>query len=220
MTFEELQQQWKTQDAKLETIIHLNVAQLSATHLSSMTSALDRIRRTLWIELAINAVALLMLGSFIGDHLREPRFLIPAAVLHLCAIALFGVSVRQLVELGRVDYAMPVVEVQRSLTRMRMLRIRESKWTLLLAPALWTPLFLVGMKGLLGVDAYAVFDPAWIAANIVFSLAVIPLMVWVARHVGERFSRSPLLQRLSDDLAGRSFNDAAAFAEKLARFEE
>ena len=219
MTFEEMQEQWKQQDAKLETILHLNIAQLGATHFASMSAALDRVRRSIWIELLINVAALLMLGSFIGVNIDDLRYVAPAAVLHICAIVLVAACIHQLVALQRVDYAGPVVDVQRRLTRLRMSRIRMSKWTLLVAPSLWTPLLIVIVKGLIGVDAYAVFDAGWIAVNVLGSLAFIPLMMWAAHRYGERLSRSLLLRELADDLAGRSLNEASAFANRLATFE-
>src|SRR6185503_6427337 len=156
MTFEEMQEQWNRQDAKLETILHLNIAQLGATHFASMSAALDRVRRSIWIELLINVAAVLMLGSFIGNNIDDLRYIAPAAVLHICAVVLVGACIRQLVALQRVDYAGPVVDAQRRLTRLRMSQIRLSKWTLLVAPSLWTPLLIVIVKGLIRVDAYAV----------------------------------------------------------------
>ncbi|HEX8616765.1 MAG TPA: hypothetical protein VF911_04175 [Thermoanaerobaculia bacterium] len=219
MTFEELQERWKQQDAKLETLVHLTAAQLRTSHLDSMSTALDRVRRTIVTELAINAIALVVIGSFLWSHLRDPRYLIPAAILHACTIAAFAAGVRQLLAARRADYAMPVIEAQRRVTLLRMSRIRTSKWTLLIAPALWTPLVIVSVKGLLGIDFYAVFDIRWIVANIVWSIAFIPLMLWTARRFGRRFAQSAFVGRLADDLAGRSMNEAAAFARQLVEFE-
>lgn len=214
-----LQDLWKRQDEKIDTILRLELTNAKTSHFHSMTSALDRVRRTVWIELAIDVVALLVIGSFLGDHWRDPRYLVPALILHLCAIASLGACVGQLVAARGVDYAGPVVEAQRRLTRLRKLRVRASQWTLLVAPALWTPLLIVATKGLLGLDAYALFDRAWIVANIAFSIGFLALMVWTAHRYGDRLSRSPFVQRLADDLAGRNLREANAFAQRLAELE-
>src|SRR5438045_300696 len=108
MTFENMQAQWKQQDARLETILHLSLAQLSATHFTSMSAALDRVRRSIWVELLINVAALLMLGSFIGNNIDDVRYVMPAAVLHIGAIALVAACIHQLLALQRIDYAGPV----------------------------------------------------------------------------------------------------------------
>jgi hypothetical protein len=219
MTFEDLQEHWKHQDAKLETILHLNIAQLGATQFASMSAALDRVRRSIWIELLLNAAAVLMLGPFIADNIGDLRYAAPAVALHICAIVLVATSISQLVALQRIDYACPVLDVQRRLTRLKISRVRTTKWILLLAPAFWTPLLIVTLKGLMGVDGYAAFDAGWIAVNGFGSLAFIPLMLWAAHRFGDRLSRSPLLRELANDLAGRSLNEASAFADKLAGFE-
>jgi hypothetical protein len=215
MTFDDLQQQWKQQDAKLDTLLHLELGHLRATHFDSMTTALDRVRRSIALELLMSAALLLLLGSFLHAHLHDLRYLGPAALLHLSAIALTIACVRQLVAARQVDYAGPVVDAQRRLTALRASRIRTSKWTLLIAPALWTPAMLVALKAF-GIDA---FDRAWIVANILWSIAFVPLMLWAARRFGERLAGSPILRRLADDLAGRSMNEATAFADRLAQFE-
>jgi hypothetical protein len=78
-------------------------------------------------------------------------------------------------------------------------RIRVTKWTLLSAPLLWTPLLIVALKGQLGLDAYAIFSQSWLAANL---------------------ERSPCIQSLMRDIAGYNLTAAAGFLSSLARFEE
>lgn len=219
MTFEHLQEQWKRQEARFDTIIHFNVAQARISHLDSMTTAVDRVRRTIWIELLFDAFLLIVLGSFMGTHIRDVRYMVPVGILHICVIVAVMACVRQLLVARRVDYTMPIIETQRTLTLLKMSRIQSSKWTLLVAPALWTPLLIVTVKGVFQIDFYSSFDSRWIAANILWSVALIPLMLWVARRYGEQLSSSPLLQRLANDLAGRSLNDATAFAQRLVEFE-
>ena len=219
MTFEDLQTQWNRQNQTLDTMLQLNLAQIRATHFDSLATALDRVRRVVWTELLLTAAALIPLGSFLFAHRGDVRYLLPAAILHLSAIAFIAGCANQLIAARAVDYSGPVVHAQRRLTALRRARIRTSKWTLLVAPALWTPLVIVLMKSVLPIDVYATFNARWIAANIVFSLAFIPLMLWIAHRYGERLSRSPLMQRLADDLAGRSLNEATAFANRLAEFE-
>ena len=99
-------------------------------------------------------------------------------------------------------------------------RLRVNRGLLLLSPLLWTPLAIVAAKGFLGVDLYRAFGPAWIAANLAFGLAVIPLAIAIARRFSARFENSPLLQHLADDIAGRSLASATRQLEDIRRFEE
>jgi hypothetical protein len=215
MNFEEMQQQWTAQDQTPDPVIQINLGELRGSHVYAAATALQRLTRSLGLELVVNAIVMLVLSSFVSNHLREPRFLAPALLLHGCAIALVAANIRQLVLLRRVDYAGPIVAMQRTLATLRLSRIRTTKWTFVVAPLLWVPMLITGLRGLLGVDAYWFLDAGWIAVNILFGVAVIPLTLWLARL----FRGSRLLQRIADSFAGQSLNDAKAFLDQVARFE-
>jgi hypothetical protein len=59
----------------------------------------------------------------------------------------------------------------------------------------------------------------WLIANALFGVAVIPVMVWVSRSFGDRMAQAPFVQRLMDDIAGRSLTGAKAFLDQVAIFE-
>src|SRR5258708_5973796 len=87
-----------------------------------------RFRRVAWLlrlELASGALATLLLGSFLSAHWRTPRFLVPALVLQEYAIFTIVIAAIQLTLLARVDLAMPVVALQRRVTRLTRVRL----WT-------------------------------------------------------------------------------------------
>jgi hypothetical protein len=44
-------------------------------------------------------------------------------------------------------------------------------------------------------------------------------LVWVSRRYADRMAQSPFVQRLMDDMAGRSLTAATAFLDQLASFE-
>jgi hypothetical protein len=101
-----------------------------------------------------------------------------------------------------------------------MLHIRHFQWTLLLAPLLWTPLLIVALEGFLRVDAYNTVGAAYLLANLLFGLAIIPPAIWLSKKFGYRMDRSPKIQRLMKDLAGYNLNAASDFLATLSEFEE
>ena len=220
MELDDLKRRWEDQDRKLDAGIRLNTRLLHESVLGKAEKSLRGLSRLLWFELLTNLLAAFWLGSFLANHVSEPRFLIPAAVLHLCVIALLFAGVRQLVALKAVDYSAPIVVIQKRLESLRVERIRTVTLTLLFAPLLWTPLLIVALKGLFGVDAYAACGAAFLIANLLFGLLLIPLAVWISKRYEARMKRSPLVQSLMRNLAGKSLASAAAFVRSISEFEK
>ena len=220
MHLDNLQRLWEEQNRKLDTSLRLNTRILNQSVLRKAEAATRRLSWLLMIELPLDALLLFGLGSFIAQHVTDMRFLLPALALHLYVIVLVSSSVRQVIALRGIDYSAPILEIQKRLGALQVERTRVAKWVFLSAPLVWTPLLIVSLKGLLGVDPYAIFSGAWLAANLLFGLAVIALAVWISRRYADRMERSPWIQRLMRDLAGDNLNAALGFVGSLERFEE
>ena len=219
MELDDLKRTWEAHDRKLDASIRLNARLLHESVLGKAETALKPLSRWLVIELSVNLVAALWTGSFLRTHLAEPRYLVPAAALQLCAIALIVACVRQIVAIAQIDYSAPILGIQKRLESLRVGRIRTTMWILLLAPLAWTPLFIVALKSFLGVDVYAAFGAVWLAANVLFGLVVIAAGVWVSRRYADRMERSSLLQRLMRDIAGHNLTAATDRLRSLSEFE-
>lgn len=218
MELDDLKAGWNELDRKLDRSVRLNTRVIRESLLGRAESAMKRLRLLIGVELAANALAILLLGNFIAAHATEARFLLPAVALDLFAILLVAASIHQLAA-ARIDFGAPVVALQKSAARLRIQRITITKWTFIVAPLLWGPLLIVALKGLVGIDAYSALPPVWLAGNLLFGVAFIPLMLWVSKRVGPRISGSSLVRRLMDDLAGRSLTTAARVLDDVSRFE-
>ena len=112
MELDDLKALWKETDRRLQAMepalrvsLSLNLRQAKAGALDRMRSKLRWVRLVLWYEVAFAALVLLLLGSYLFEHWDTLRFALPAAALHLGAIATLGVAVRQLMALGQIDHA-------------------------------------------------------------------------------------------------------------------
>jgi hypothetical protein len=220
MNIDDIKTQWAATDRKLEASLRLNASLLREVRLDKARAALEPLTRFLLIEALLNFVAVFLLGDFIANHIREVRFVIPAVLLDGCAILLMAGGLHQFVALRSTDFSAPVVSLQKRLELLKRQRVIITKWTLLMAPLLWTPLLIVGLQALLGIDAYAAFPAKWLVANLLFGAAFIPAMLRISRRYADRWKGAPLVQQLLDDIAGRSLCKATAFLETLARFEQ
>jgi hypothetical protein len=218
MELEEIKALWTQTDRKLEASMRLNTALLAQWNLRTTDTSLKRLSREILFEMIVNVIGIALLGLFAAAHLREPQFLIPAVALDIYAIALVIAGGRQLAEIAAVDYDEPVVTIQKKLEELRLQRIRATLWTLLFAPLMWVPLLIVAVRGIFGVDVYAA-GWAWLAANVLFGLAVIPLAIFIAKRYGARLARYTPMRALADTIAGRSLAAALVSLDAIRRFE-
>lgn len=216
MNIDELKEQWSTYDRRLHDAIRLNETRVR------MIDVRGSLFGVFWAGaggLAVNGVAVMILGDFMAGHLNEPEFWIPALFLNGFVVAHIAFAVRQLLALQALNYSDPVVTIQRKLAALRLVRVRIVKWSLWLSPLLWTPLLIVGFEGILGLNVYEVLPARYLAANLGFGLAFLAMMVWLARRFEGRFKDSPRLETLMDYLAGRSLTQAMLTLKEIADFE-
>jgi hypothetical protein len=220
MDLEELERRWQAHDRTLERVLSLNTKVVRALGGGQARTALERLARVILVELAVDAVAVLWLGSRVGDRLGQPRFGLPALALLLTAVTLVADHARQLVRVRAIAVAADraIVDMQRQLDRLRLQRARAARFILLASPLLWTPLLIVGLDAL-GVDAYRALGARYLLANVAFGLAAIPLGLWLANVYSGKALRSPALRSFVRDLSGRSLAAAEAAIGRLATFE-
>ncbi len=217
MELDDLRTVWAAQDRRLDEALRLN-RRLLTLELDKARSAMQRLRWMLGIELAVGGVILLALGSFIVAHLSEPRFSVPALLMHLVVAGVCGSAGWQWVKAGEIHYDAPVAEIQRRLEGLRVVRIRTTQGVLLCGPLLWTLFVIVCLRGL-GVDAYELLGMRYLLANLGFGIAFVLAVVWVCRRFADRLERATWVRSLARDVAGRNLTAALDQLARIAAFE-
>jgi hypothetical protein len=220
MELDELKALWSQSNRRLEASLRLNTLMLQQINLQKADSSMRRFSFGLAVETVVNLIALMLVGSFTADHVREPQFFVPAVLIGISAVALVAAGIRAIVHANSIDYDEPVVAIQKQFEQLRLLRVRSTLATLLFAPLMWVPLLIVVARGVFGVDIYAYVSSAWLAANVLFGLAVIPLGILAARRFGNRFGRHSAMRSLADHVAGHSLVAARDSLDTIRRFEE
>jgi hypothetical protein len=219
MQFDELKRAWDEYDRKLETRSQLNTRLVQSSIFGKTERPLKRLSQLLSAELLLCVVAAVWLLWSVWHRAAESLFLVPAAALDMCAIALVIAAIRQIASVSRIDYSAPVVATQKQLESMRIERMRTTKWALLLAPPAWTPFVVVAMKSLFDVSVFGVFGTSWFAISLVFSLLVIAAGIRVSKRYATSINRSSLLQRLMQDIAGQNLTAAAGFVRSISEWD-
>jgi hypothetical protein len=219
MELDEMKDLWAQSNRKLEESMRLNLLLLQQWNLRKVDTSLGRLKRGLIFELVVSLIAVGAITYFGYQHLQEPRFLIPAALLYVYALSYLIAVARQVAGIARIDYDEPVVAIQKRLEELRLARIRTTLWTLLFAPLMWLPIFIVGVQVIFGVDVYAYANTAWLVGNVLLGLAVIPLAIFLARRYGPRLEKSTAMRRLADAIAGQTLSEALDSLDSIKRFE-
>jgi len=220
MELDVLKEKWLEQDRKLDVSIRLNRELLVAAKMNRVRSPLRRFSFLMALGAFIGLIVLVIIGGFIHAHWAEPRFAVPAMVLHVWVIAALAASLGQMAMALRIDYGQPIAAIQKQLAQLRMLRVRVTQWALLTGQVIWwIPFLVVALKGLWNVDAYKVFGIAFLSINLAVGLVMIPLAIEGSRRFGARMGRSPAMQRLMRELAGYNLNAAVEHLATLSEFE-
>ncbi len=202
-----------TLEARSRTIAHL--ARSSAA--AAAETAVGRLARGVRIKVALNAIAVVLLGSFLASYITEAATAIATVALDIYAIAILATSVAQAVLLGRIRYDGPLFEVTQAFDRVRAIRARALFWTLVTAPLAWVPLSVVAIRVLFGSDALAGFGGwTWVAANAAFGVAVLAIALVLARRYLAGGGGDARFVRVANVLTGASFGAAR---EKLAALQ-
>jgi hypothetical protein len=217
---DDLRKTWAEYDRKLDTNIRLSRQLLASANLNRARSALQRLAVFLAMESVVQLAVVVALGNFIYEHIAMARFVLPAAALDVFAIAILAAMIRQIAGALQIDYGKPITAIQKQLENLRVFRIRYIQGIFLVATLAWTPLQIVALKGFWGLDAYRLFGTAYLVANLLVGLAIIPLAIWLSKKFSDRMGRSPMIQRLMKDLAGYNLNAATGFLATLSEFED
>jgi hypothetical protein len=203
MEMDELEQAWARLDARLG---HQDALLQQIRRLRGVDAVRSRLRLVSvgqLVQLAIGVAIVLWAGGYWYAHLGQAHLVVYGVALHLYGIALLVVSALQLVQLARVDYRQPVLELQGRLLRLRRLRSRSERVLLMAGMIAWVPLVFVGLAAI-GKDVWLT-RPGVVWSNLAVGVVLALLVDWLVRRYPATFDR---------DAAGRSLREAeAALAE-------
>lgn len=217
MELDDLKAAWRELDHKV-TATHAAVRHVRADQkLDRARSALRPLTWKLGWELLEGVAAAGLLGWYLAHHYQETRFAVPGLILHALAVLYVVSAVWQMMLVRRIDYAAPVVAIQKQLADLRAVRVRTWFWVLILSPLLWVLVLIVAVKGLLGADVYAGGIP-FVLSNVAFGAVFLLVAFGLARHWAAQSPASAWRNWLADGLAGGSLVRAKEHVREAARF--
>ena len=168
MELDELKQQWQALDRKLDRSIALNLRLLTETRTRRTKLRLLPLLLLQPFQLAIGFAVAISCARFWIRHVDAPALLISGLALHAFGIGLVVDALVRILLIARINFAGPVVTIQRYLAYLRHWEIRSFKWGWMIIWALLPAMLIAGVKTVSGVDPWASW-PAYVTWTAVAS---------------------------------------------------
>ena len=142
-TLDDLKLAWNELSQKLERQNALALHQFKENKLARFRSGLRPLVLGQLIQLIIGAVITACSAQFWVNHFGRPQLLICGLLLQAYGLMFIAFAVRDLVLIRRIDYAAPIVVIQKQLAELRAWHIRAAAWYGLTGSVIWLPVMIV-----------------------------------------------------------------------------
>ena len=219
MELDEMKLAWQAFGQQLERQHALSLALLRRGWADRLRGRLRPLAWGLSLQIVLG-IALMLWGiSFWSTHMGIWQAVACGIAMQAFGTLAFIFPVRLLAMLQGIDYAAPVVEIQRRLARMRAWRVKvEAPVFAVLGSVIWIPALLMWAQyegDSYGLNPWQHLRPgtmAWLLLSVGASVGLVFLARYVVRRLGHG-------RWLENTLAGGSIVKAEATLAEIARFE-
>lgn len=156
MELDDLKQAWQLLDQRLDRLELHTLDRRRSAGLDALRLSLRGLAWWQIVQIAAALVFCLLFAPYAVRHLELPHLAICGFSLQAYGVLMIVMGVRMLLMLRRLDYAAPVLDLQRRLAALTDWRLRvETPGFVLAGCLMWIPLTLIGFESL-GVDLWIV----------------------------------------------------------------
>jgi hypothetical protein len=213
---DEMKSAWLALDRRLERQEALNLHVFREGRLDRLRATLRPLVIGQVVQIIAGALLAFLFAPFWIEHRDTPHLLLTGLSLHAYALMFILFGARDLYMIQRIDYAAPVLEIQRRLAELRAWRVRVAPLFGAVGCLIWVPFLLWLFEVSFGVDVYAL-HPEVAYVFIACGLGCLGIMLLLIRWM--RDPRRPRLAKLLEDsVAGRGIAKAQRFVDEVAAF--
>ena len=217
MELDDFKSAWQAIDRRLELDNRLKLHDLRER---SLDKARGSLRPLFWGQVAqiLFGIPFILLAALLwASHPAQASTVFAGVLVHAYGVlTIIGAGV-VLGQLGKIDHARPVLEIQKQLLRARTLYIRSGMVAGLPWWFLWIAILQV-LAGLNDVDLMAK-TPSLVWTGYGIGIAGL-LATWWFHRWARRPERAEFGRKMDDSLTGGSLRKALAQLEELKRFEQ
>ncbi|MEO7052464.1 MAG: hypothetical protein ABI128_12450 [Rhodanobacter sp.] len=213
MELDEMKRAWQSLDQRLVQQHALNFQLLREGKLDKARQGLQPLVWGQAIQLAIGVLLIFWAVAFWTTHWHVLHLLVCGLLVHLYGMLLIVFAARVLYLVQRVEYAAPVLVIQRQLADLRAWRVRvESPVNAVLGCFIWIPVLWMSLAWY-GIDLWSPGFMLWAISSSLVGLVAVVLVVWLMRRAG-------MARKLEENAAGRGVQKAEAMLADIARFAQ
>lgn len=217
MELDDMKLAWQTLDRRLELRNALDLDLLRERKQDKMKSGLRPLVLGQILQMLFGLVFIALAVLLWSEKPQAASVIAAGVIVHAYGIVCILMAGVTLGRISRIDYAAPVLAIQRQLAKVRQAYVISGLIAGLPWWFLWLPILMV-LLALAGVNLFA-HAPSlvWMGSGV----GVVGLLAswWLYRWL--RDPRRPrLAQAVQDSLTGSSLRRAQAQLEELARFEQ
>ena len=218
MDIDELKTAWATLDGRMEMQHALNLRLFRDGKLDRMRSSLRPLFIGQLLQIAFGLCFIVFAALLWMSPVAKSMAVITAGVIvHAYGVACVVLAGATLARIGNIDYAAPVVEIQKSLARLRTAYIINGMIAGMSWWFLWIPALMV-------LAALAGKDIAALAPEVIWSGIGIGIAGLAVTYVFHRWSQHPrrahVAQAVDDSLTGNSLRNARRVLGEIESFEQ
>lgn len=215
MELDEMKLAWQAMHRQLEQQQALNLRLLTESRLDKVRHGLQPLFWGQATQIVAGLLIALMAVSFWIPRIAVVHFLMWGLVVHAFGILMIVTAARNMYLIRHIDFAAPVLDIQRRIANLRAWRVRvEAPLYAITWSFVWIPMVLMAIASA-GVDPSVVAPQlAWYLLLSGFvSLGVVALVAWVFRRVGHR-------RWLENQLVGTSVRKAESMLDQIKSFQQ
>lgn len=213
LELDDLRRSWQALERKLDAQQALNLELATESRVDKAKARLRPVLVGQAVQAAVGIACTVFFARFWLAHLDAPAALVSGLLMHAWAVALVVSAVTELLLVVRINYAQPVLTIQKYLGVLQYWRTRMAPLLGLAFWVLWLPLVEVLLKHFTGADIAGWF--LW--TNVAVGVAGLAGTVWGFRRLRRRGYR--FADAIDADNAGCGVRSAQALLADIRRFE-
>ncbi len=212
MELDDLKQAWQSLDRRLEQRYALDLHRYRERKLGSARFRLLPVKAGLLLRMVCGVALVAASASFWWAHRGSPHLVASGLLLHAYGLLLIGSAAWEMQLLSELDYAAPVLDIQRRMARFRAWRVRLVPVWMVTGCFVWIPATLVVFQAWLGTDLWRQ------APAVVLSLVAGGALAMVAFWAVGRWLPGAA-RVLNDSSVGDGVRRSQQALDEIARFE-